>query len=229
MSELPPQTQVVRRDRRRPNRRGQGSHLREELINTAIEMIEGPDAERLALRSVARRVGIAATSVYLHFPDIDHLRAAVVQRAYDQLTAATTATAEGVSNPVEELRLRCHAYCRFAIDHPKLYQVMFADDLPSLFADDPAASPGRRSFQNLVAAVTRCLDAGASPPHDDPFRLASLIWTADHGLVLARITRPTFPWAPLEELVDEMINRMMALNASARPRRPNSRTETTGT
>jgi hypothetical protein len=50
-------------------------------------------------------------------------------------------------------------------------------------------------------------------PHDDPFRLASLVWTAEHGIVLARIARPTFPWAPLDALVDEMLTRMMALDA----------------
>ncbi len=53
--------------------------------------------------------------------------------------------------------------------------------------------PGRLSFANLVAAVQKCVDAGAAPPHDDPFRMASLIWTAEHGIVLARIARPPFP------------------------------------
>ena len=47
-----------------------------------------------------------------------------------------------------------------------------------------------------------------------PVRLASLIWTADHGLILARISTPTFPWAPIDALVDEMVDRMMAMGAS---------------
>jgi len=197
--------------RRRPNRRGQGNRLREELIAAAVTMVETPDAEQLSLRSIARRVGIAATSVYLHFPDVDHLLAAVMQRGFEDLTAATTHAAQHASGPLDELRRRCRAYCHFALDHPKLYQVMFQDDLPTALTDDPAATPGRRSFANLVAAVERCLQTGAAPPHDDPFRLASLIWTAEHGIVLARISRPTFPWAPLDALIDEMIDRMMAL------------------
>jgi len=52
----------------------------------------------------------------------------------------------------------------------------------------------------------------AAPPLGDPFRLASLIWTAEHGTVLAGISRPTFPWAALDQFVDEMVNRMMAFN-----------------
>jgi len=199
------------RPRRQANRRGQGDRLREDLLAAALSMVESEGARGLSLRRVAQRVGIAATSVYLHFPDVDHLLAAVVGRAFERLTVATNEAARDASDPAEELRARCRAYCHFAVDHPLLYQAMFQADLPQVLAADPANTPGRRSFENLVAAVRRCLDAGVAPPHDDPFRLASLVWTAEHGLVLARISRPTFPWAPLDALVDEMLTRMMAL------------------
>jgi hypothetical protein len=92
---------------------------------------------------------------------------------------------------------------------------MFQDDLPLGLRKEPETTPGRRSFENLLAAVRRCLEAGAAPADDDPFRVASLIWTAEHGLVLARIARPTFPWAPIDVLVDEMVTRMMAFHKRA--------------
>jgi AcrR family transcriptional regulator len=203
--------QRIRPPRRRPNRRGEGGRLREDLVTAAITMIETPDGEQVSLRSIARTVGIAATSVYLHFPDVDHLLAAVMQRGFDQLTEATATAADGASGPVDELRRRCRAYCHFALGHPRLYQVMFQADLPALLLQDPTATPGRRSFENLVTTVTRCLQTGAAPSHDDPFRLASLIWAAEHGIVTARIARPTFPWAPLDSLIDEMISKMLLL------------------
>jgi AcrR family transcriptional regulator len=162
------------------------------------------------LRGVARQVGIAATSVYLHFPDLDHLLAVVVEQGFDRLTLATSAAARDVTDPAEELRARCRAYCHFALDHPRLYQLMFQADLPLTLRGEPDATPGRRSFDNLVAAVRRCFEAGLAPAHEDPFRLASLIWTAEHGLVLARMARPAFPWAPIDALVDEMVTRLMA-------------------
>lgn len=208
--------------RRRRNRRGQGGQLREDLITAAMSMIEtGDGGEQLSLRGIARHVGIAATSVYLHFPDVDHLLAAAVERGFEQLTARTARAGENAADPAIELRARCRAYCHFALDHPHLYQVMFQADLPlATVAGDPAATPGRRSFQNLVETVERCLQQGLTPPHDDPFRLASLIWAAEHGLVLARISRPAFPWAPLDPLTDEMIDRIMAFGT--RHRRTNS-------
>ena len=55
---------------RRRNPRGQGDRLREEIISAASELIaESGDADRLSLRSVAKRIGIAAPSIYRHFPD----------------------------------------------------------------------------------------------------------------------------------------------------------------
>jgi AcrR family transcriptional regulator len=199
---------------RRANPRGQGDRLRQQLLAAARASIEASGARPLTLRALAREVGITAPSVYLHFPSLDHLLAAVVQQAFADLTDATTAAARHVADPTEELRARCRAYCRFALEHPHLYQLMFQEDLPLSFANDLESTPGRRSFENLVSAVRRCLDSGACPTHDDPFRLASLIWAGEHGLVLARISRPMFPWAAIDRLVDEMVTRLMGLGAS---------------
>lgn len=181
-------------------------------------MVESLDAE-LSLRGVAREVGVAATSVYLHFPDLDHLTAAVMEEGFARLTEATSSAAVEAAGPDDELRLRCRAYCRFGLEHPRLYRLMFQAGLPTELLRDPSQTPGRRSFENLASAVKGCIDAGLAPRHDDPFRLASIIWAAEHGLVLARISRPTFPWAPIDNLVDEMVDRMMAFDgASAAPR-----------
>jgi AcrR family transcriptional regulator len=202
---------------RERNRRGEGDRLRNDLIDATIALVE--ENENPSLRAVARRVGIATTSVYLHFADLDQLLAAVVERSFEELTATGAKAAKRASNPADELRKRCRAYCRFGLDHPHLYQLMFQADLPqATVADDPNATPGRRAFETLVAVVERCLEAGLAPHHDNPFRLASLIWTAEHGIVLARIARPAFPWPPLDPFVDEMVDRMMAFhrtNASA--------------
>ena len=202
------------KERRLRNRRGEGERLRTQLLAAAVEMVESEDGP-LSLRGVARRVGVATTSVYLHFPDVDHMLAAVMQEGFDRLSVATSAAAEGATDAADELRRRCRAYCRFGLDHPGLYRTMFQAGLPIRVLTDPAQTPGRRSFENLVAAVRRCIEAGLAPAHDDPFRLASVIWAADHGLILTRIWRPTFPWAPIDDLVDEMVNRLMGIGTSS--------------
>jgi AcrR family transcriptional regulator len=188
--------------------------LREDVLTAAISTVEAQGLRRLSLRGIARQVGIVAPSVYLHFPDLDLLLAAVVEQGFDRLTIATNAAAQDAADTAEELRAPCRASCHFALEHPRLYELMFPADLPLTLRDAPDQTPGRRSFDNLVGAVRRCLDARLAPAHDDPFRLASLIWTAEHGLVLARISRPTFPWASIDALGDDMVTRMMRFHST---------------
>jgi AcrR family transcriptional regulator len=180
-------------------------------LAAAIDLVETQDSP-LSLRGVAREVGVAATSVYLHFPDLDHLLAAVVEVGFSRLSAATAAAAATTDDPAEELKARCRAYCAYALDHPRMYRLLFQARLPRTGRSQK--TPGLRAFDNLAAAVRRCLESSAAPAHDDPVRLASLIWTGMHGLVLARMARPTFPWAPVDVFVDEMVTRLMAFPVS---------------
>ena len=199
--------------RRRPrSRRGDGGQLREEIIEAAREILaETGSLDGLTLRGVARRVGIAATSIYLHFPDTEHLAVAATAQTFAELTAAAAAAAAGISDPGQELLARCRAYCHFALEHPVHYKVMFGLDLAPSLAASPDSTPGRRAFQVLVQAVQACQDAGVATATGDPFRLASLVWAAEHGLVSLRLARPQFPWSDLDGLVDEAVTKIMGL------------------
>src|ERR1700744_5328710 len=74
---------------RRPNARGQGERLREEIISAAERMLgDLADDEPLSLRAGARAVSISPTSVYLYFPDRDALVAAAMQRCHAEMLQA---------------------------------------------------------------------------------------------------------------------------------------------
>lgn len=196
------------------NARGQGDRLRQEIIEAARDILaETGNLDRLSLRGVARRVGIAATSVYLHFPDAEHLAVAALEQTFAELSAATSAAAAAQADPAEALLARCRAYCQFGLDHPGHYRVMFHLDLmPSLAAGDPEQTPGQRAFLALVGAVEACLAAAAGRPRHDPHRLASLVWATEHGLVSARLARPQFHWGALDGMVTEAVSRLMGFD-----------------
>src|SRR5215831_17393402 len=93
---------------RRPNARGQGERLREEIISVAAQMLgDLADDEALSMRAVARAVSISPTSVYLYFPDRDALVAATMQRCHEEmLQAADEAEAAHQDDPALGLRAR---------------------------------------------------------------------------------------------------------------------------
>lgn len=197
---------------RRRNPRGQGERLREDIIDAASGMLADPAAPPLTLRGVGRAAGVAATSVYLHFDDIDALVLAVAERHFGELADAQRAVRDAAPGPREAVRAMALAYCEFGLANPGLYQVMFASALPR--SADPREIPGRAAFEQRTEAIATCLGTGAGG--GDPaatagraFRASVLLWQLLHGVVGLRISRPGFPWPPLAEAVTEAVDRIL--------------------
>lgn len=200
------------------NRRGEGARLRQEIIDQAGALLaESGDPTRLSLRAIARRVGIATTSVYLHFPDIDHLVLAVADLYFQELSLAQETAAAATTDPIEVLLARCRAYCRFGVDHPGQYRLMFRTELAPGAELKFADVPGRSSFEALVEAVGRCRPATGADAAETIRRTAILIWTLEHGLVSLQISRPRFPWPPIEPLIEDGVRRLCGLTEFRKP------------
>lgn len=207
---LPPHGPPITAAPRARSRRGQGATLREDIIEGASALLaETGNPTLLSLRAVAKRVGIATTSVYLHFPDIDHLVLAVADRFFSQLASAQDDAEAGISDPLERLLARCRAYCRFALEHPGHYRLMFRAELAPGVALSFSEAPGRSSFESLITAVGRCLEVDDGERRGDAMRLATSIWSLEHGFVSLRLSRPRFPWPPIEELVSDSVRRLV--------------------
>ena len=205
--------------RRRNNPRGEGARLREALIDAACAMLsEAGDAGGLSIRAVAARAGVAATSVYLHFADLDEVKVAVAERAFAELGTAREAAVAGIDNPCSALVARCHAYAHFALAHPGQYRLMFGPDLPAaVFTGfyNATGSASRGAYESLTDAIYRCQQTGAAHDDTDPTRLAALLWPALHGQVLLRLDRPNFPRPPLDDVITETVQRLTGLNRDA--------------
>jgi AcrR family transcriptional regulator len=198
---------------RQRNPRGQGERLRDDIVEAASRLLADPGAPPLTLRAVAREVGVAATSVYLHFADIDSLVLAVAARGFDELDRLQDEARERSPDPYQQVRAGCLAYCEFGLSHPGHYQVMFADPLPIPADAPPGQFPGIAALRKLIGVVAACI--GADPADERAFFTAQLIWQQLHGLVSLRISRPRFPWPPLAETVTEAVDRLLADPRSA--------------
>lgn len=201
---------AIERPARPRNRRGEGARLREEIIDAASELLaESGDVNQLTLRGVARRIGIAATSVYLHFADTRELAVAVIEQSFADLAAAQVIATRDCPDPASALLARCRAYCHYGLANPGHYRVMFYADYAGALTYDAERSTPRLAFESLVDAISQCIDAGQAPPHPDPSSLGALLWAAEHGLVSLRVSRPNFPWPPLDELIDAAVRHIV--------------------
>jgi AcrR family transcriptional regulator len=197
------------------NRRGEGERLRDELIDAATQLIaESGDANSLSLRGLARRLGIAAPSIYRHFRDVDELKLAVVERAFADFVAERDLARGGIEDPGDALRAGCRAYCRFALTHPGPYRFMFSHDSPARGRQSPI---GAAAFEALTASIRRCQESGASSAPEDARQLAGNVWAALHGIVLLHLNLTEFDWPDsLEERIDRTVERLVALTPGRR-------------
>ena len=183
------------------NPQGEGFKLRQELIAAAGRLLaSGSDDAPFSLRGVAREAGVAAPSVYLHFSSKDALLREVQEEHFSALRQAIEQGTMGISDPAAGLLAGCLAYCRYAIEWPGSYRIMFANPRPGKPVDSSEGRVGASAFQTLVDGVAECIAAGVARP-GDPFRIASDIWPALHGMVTLRQAYVEFPWPRLEHQV----------------------------
>lgn len=199
------------------NRRGEGGRLREDIIDAAAALLdESGDERTITLRSVARKVGIAAPSIYPHFPDQPAIMLAVVRREFAALEAhlrAAAATAGG--NPRDRLYAISRAYLGYAQDHPERYRTMFGGLwMPTLgdssLTEQELTTLGDAALKLLADALADCVAAGLSSVAD-PQQDAVTLWVCLHGLAHQCAGTRVFPW-PTEPLADAIITRVAALD-----------------
>jgi AcrR family transcriptional regulator len=204
--------------RRQRNPRGQGGRLRTELVDAASQILaESHDPNELSLRAVARRAGIAATSVYLHFNNVDELAAAVAERHFGELGRAIARAYRAQDDPGLALIAGCKAYCRFGIRHPGHYRILFEVGRPDLAhrrqdIQRLSSSSAQDVLQALIASIERCQQHGLVSSASDAAQVALLVWTALHGMVSLRLNRPSFPWPPLEPMIEQTVRRLVGLH-----------------
>jgi AcrR family transcriptional regulator len=190
------------------NPRGAGERLREELIAAADRLLRaGQTHESLSLRAVAREVGIAATSVYLHFPDKLALLLAVFERHFAQLARQIEDAIAEHPDPAGQLRAAATAYWRFAAEHPDAYHVMFTVPGTNTMADPLPADrrPGAAIVLAVQEVIARCVQAGLTPALD-PYHAALCLWTSLHGLITMMAARPYVPWPAPQALLDTLLS-----------------------
>lgn len=198
---------VTTRQRRPPSRRGEGGALRDEIIQAASDLLtENDDTSAVSLRAVARRVGIATTSIYLHFDDIAQLLEAVSVARFDEFSAYLIGAGESAGpDELDRLCVMLRAYVRYGQENPGSYAVMFTVDRGP---DAPPQPVGLNTFQVLINQVATVLDV--SPDHPEVQLLAVSLWTFCDGLVHLHASRPHFPWPDLDHHIAHTTRRLLA-------------------
>lgn len=203
------------RPRRPRSPKGQGDRLREEIVQATGRLLERLDTEAsLSLRAVAREVGIAAPSVYLHFADKTELVWAALAVKYTQL-ADSLSRADGSAgpDPLSRLRAQSHAYCQFGMDFPSHYRLMYGTTLTPVTPERLRGHPARLVLAPFGDALLRC-DRDGLTLRLPPDRAAMALWSGLHGITSLWETMPDRRQAGrMFSLADDLIVLLLGLPA----------------
>lgn len=194
--------------RRVPAARGQGDALRQEILDAAAELVaEHGDARAVTLRAVARKVGVATTSIYLHFKGVDELMFELKRCRFEELGQAWREASDPIADPRERLRATAHAYVRYGQEHPEQYRLMFSTGLRRPTMNDDEGPVGMPAFRRLVEQTATYLAVEVADP--SATTLALHLWTSMHGVVHLRTTMTAFDWPDLEQQIDDLLDRLL--------------------
>lgn len=129
------------------NARGAGENLRNDLVVAATDLLTtAQDVPCPSLRSVARKVGVAPSAVYLHFSSQADLVLAVVTSLLDQLWSTMGTADDENAAPLERMMRFATSYTEWSMAHRGGYQLLFERaDLRPLSALGPVDLIGQHN------------------------------------------------------------------------------------
>ncbi len=145
--------------------------LREALVQAGTDILTEGGLSDFTLRECARRAGVSHAAPKNHFPTVDHLKAEIGARGFEQMHRELAAAADAAPSQSAEGRFIAmgEAYVRFATANPAAYQMMFRDR--DSFERTPryvaAAKAAWTQLEQAVAAIigAECEDVGARAAH----------------------------------------------------------------
>ncbi|MBV1689005.1 TetR/AcrR family transcriptional regulator [Novosphingobium sp. G106] len=171
--------------RRKRNQRGEGSRLREELVQAAMRILDSAPGTQLGLRLVAREAGVAAPSVYPHFADARTLMTEIVRECWRQVGEEMEAAAASSLAPdrIGRLKDQFGAFVEYAMGRPSRYQLLFA--LHPINTEEQYEMQGhmRPAYRPVLHLIEAFASEGGRLPLADTVSTTLLLISLAHGRI----------------------------------------------
>ncbi|MFI6034488.1 TetR/AcrR family transcriptional regulator [Streptomyces sp. NPDC051315] len=150
--------------------------LRLRLVDVGVELLAREGLGALTLREIARRAGVSHGAPRRYFPTHLELLSAIARRGFTDLAGrVTTALGDGTAPPRAQLTGLGHAYLRFALDNPAMYELMFRHDLL-----ESGHLRLRETSLPLFGVLVELV--GRVRPDADARAVAGALWANLHGI-----------------------------------------------
>jgi AcrR family transcriptional regulator len=154
--------------------------LDEQLVRTALRLLDDGPAEQLSLRQVAQELGVSHQAPYVHFASKKRFLAAVAGTGLQQAGAeAVAALAEAGDDPLRRLHVFADAYITFIRARPHVHDLAYGPLVAK--ADHPLLQQAAIAYWDLLHdTVARCQPVGVGEV--EVLRRCAVTWGTVYGI-----------------------------------------------
>ncbi len=189
----------------------QRGHLTyQSVVETARAHVIESGMRELSLRRVAADLGVTAPALYAYVSDKNALITGVAELELTNLVEIFDKVRG--RDPISRIRRLSKAYIDYALQNPRLFEVMFSA-LPasSIFARTGAESEAAtKAFNYGIDDVTAAVDAGLFRTDIDADMIMFTVWTATHGLANVLLLGFALDRRKQEKLIDSILDTVLA-------------------
>lgn len=154
---------------------------KEEIIQTALDIVEKEGADALTARLLGERLGSSARPIFTVFNGMEEVQAGVI-------AAANALYGEFVEVGLKEdiaFKGVGKAYIRFAAEHPKLFQLLFMKEHGQDNEKDTVLQGIEEHYEQIIQSVesTYALDRNVS------LNVYMHMWIYTHGIAVLIATK----------------------------------------
>ena len=157
---------------------------RDRIVETAVELLGTDDYEKIHMRLVADRAGVALGTLYRYFPSKVHLLVSALGREFERIDARTDRSPVAGESPYERLNFMVSKLNRAMQRNPLLTEAMTR---AYVFADASAAGEVDHVEKIIDSMFARAMADGE--PSEDQFHIARVISDVWLSNLLAWLTR----------------------------------------
>jgi AcrR family transcriptional regulator len=147
----------------RPRREKILDITREEIKDTARQLMAEKGTAGLSIRAIARQMGMTAPALYHYYASLNDLITALIQDAFTQLAETLEAAAADsmLTTSAEQLTIVTHAYRHWALAHPIDFQLLYGNPIPGYTQPTGVTHPpARRSLLVIAGIFTAAIESG---------------------------------------------------------------------
>lgn len=183
--------------------------LREDILEVSRTLLVKNGFGKMSMRKIAKRAGVSATSIYLHFQNKDELLLGLIESSIAKLAGALEKNLSDSDDSITKLEKMSQAFVDFALDNPQEYEIIYMvrpEEMPKFPKEK--FQQIRKIYELLADIIAEGKCKGVLMV-DDPLMSAYMIWAQLHGVASVIISRRLDTRIPSDEFISQSVDHII--------------------